>query len=303
MFRQQRFTNDWENPKVVQRNKLPGRAPRLSFNSLADLDRGHEGNKLSLNGPWQFTWVRDLRNYREEEAARVSAGEDIEVPGVWQLQGYGIPYYLAFDYPPAIGKRKNRIPHIDARQNEVGIYTKEFTLPPAWQGKNIYLFFGGVKAALSLYVNGQKAGYSQGSMTPAEFDITQYVQEGTTKVVALVYRYSDGTYLEGQDMWYFSGIYRDVYLHCQPPSKIFDFFAYAGNGRFKNRATSSYFTTYITMFEGINFASIFSRRIHVFRIKGSDFSFCVFDDTPNFLYLFFYASVIHKFILKFLVVR
>ena len=218
--------NDWENPEVVQRNKLRGRAPRVSFNSLADLDRGHEGNKVSLNGAWQFTWIKDLRNYREEEAIHSAAAEEIEVPGVWQLQGYGIPYYLAFDYPPAIGKRKSRIPHIDARQNEVGIYSKEFTLPPAWQGKSIYLFFGGAKAALSLYVNGQKVGYSQGSMTPAEFDITRYVQEGTNKVVAAVYRYSDGTYLEGQDMWYFSGIYRDVYLHCQPQSKIFDFFAY-----------------------------------------------------------------------------
>ncbi len=221
------FGYDWENPFIFQINKLPGRTLLPSYGSLEELDQKGETSLLSLNGCWKFTWLKDLSNFNEEEAVKKAVnnvGEDIIVPGVWQLQGYGKPYYLAFDYPPAINKSKRRIPSIDIRQNEAGIYRRDFVLPEQWSGKRIYLYFGAVKAALSLYVNGYKVGYSQGSMTPAEFEISDYLQKGLNKLVAVVYRYSDGTYLEDQDMWFFSGIYRDVFLHSQPQNCIYDLY-------------------------------------------------------------------------------
>lgn len=230
VMQKKKYQFDWQDPTVFQINKLPGRSPLYSYNSLQELDGEGQTNRVSLNGTWQFTWVRDLSDFCEEEAvttAEKGEGEEITVPGVWQLQGYGIPYYLAFDYPPALDKRKRRIPSIDIRQNEAGIYSRQFLLPPGWKGKRIYLYFGAVKAALSLYVNGSRVGYSQGSMTPAEFEIGSYLLEGQNSIVAVVYRYADGTYLEDQDMWFFSGIYRDVYLHCQPRNCIYDIYAYS----------------------------------------------------------------------------
>ena len=222
-----KYSHDWENPLVFQINKLPGRTLLTSYDSLEELDRRGETSRLSLNGSWQFKWQKDLRNFNEEEAVKLAennAGKAIIVPGVWQLQGYGKPYYLAFDYPPAISKSKRRIPSIDSRQNEAGIYSHDFVLPKQWSGRRIYLYFGAVKAALSLYINGHKVGYSQGSMTPAEFEIGDYLQEGPNRLAAVVYRYSDGTYLEDQDMWFFSGIYRDVFLHSQPQNSIYDLY-------------------------------------------------------------------------------
>lgn len=221
---------DWLDPTVFKTNKLRGRSPLNSYNSLQELDNKRQTNRVSLNGTWQFKWVRDLTHFSEEEAlstAGLEKGKEITVPGVWQLQGFGIPYYLAFDYPPALDKRRNRIPSIDIRQNEVGIYSRSFELPSSWHEKRVYLYFGAVKAALSLYINGVRVGYSQGSMTPAEFEITSFVKEGANQIVAIVYRYSDGTYLEDQDMWFFSGIYRDVYLHCQPRNCIYDLYAFS----------------------------------------------------------------------------
>jgi len=229
MFRKRTYKYDWENPEVIQINKLMARTPSISYNSLEEMDKGVYVNKYLLNGSWKFKWINNLTSFSEEKAVNtedVLMWDDIEVPSLWQLKGYGKPYYLAFDYPPAIKKKKSLIPTIDHEKNEAGIYYKEFILPSHWMGKNIYLFFGAVKSAFHLYINGEKVGYSQGSMTPAEFNITNYVKSGVNKIVAAVYRFSDGTYLEDQDMWFFSGIYRDVYLHCQPNTSIFDFFAY-----------------------------------------------------------------------------
>ncbi|SET09148.1 glycoside hydrolase family 2 TIM barrel-domain containing protein [Anaerobranca gottschalkii] len=218
---------DWENPKVFGKNKLPARTPSISYNSLEDADTFNERNKLLLNGKWKFKWKKDLRNFNESTYLldkNKETWDDLDVPSVWQLKGYGIPYYLAFDYPPGISKAKWKIPSIDPKNNEVGVYYKTFELPQVWEDKRVYIFFGGVKSAFHLYINNQRVGYSQGSMTPAEFDITEYLKKGENDITVIVYRYSDGTYLEDQDMWFFSGIFRDVYLHCQNRRSIFDFY-------------------------------------------------------------------------------
>lgn len=212
-----RYKYDWEDPDIIGINKLRGRSISTCLNS-----------KVSLNGHWKFRWQKDLTNFNEQDAIKgdTKSWDDIEIPSVWQLKGYGVPYYLAFDYPPGISKKKAAIPSIDHRENEVGIYSKEFEIPLDWKEKKIYIFFGAVKSAFHLFINGKKIGYSQGSMTPSEFEISNYLIDGINQVDVIVYRYSDGTYLEDQDMWFFSGIYREVYLHCQSKISIFDFFAY-----------------------------------------------------------------------------
>lgn len=156
-----------------------------------------------------------------------SGWNEIEVPGVWQLQGYGKPIYLSSSYPDAIETAKDKIPAINHAKNEVGIYRRTFTVPAEWKGKQIFIHFGAVKSAFFLYINGKRVGYSQGSMTPAEFRITDAIHAGENSITAEVYRYSDGTYLEDQDMWFLSGIYRDVYLYAENDIYLRDFYARA----------------------------------------------------------------------------
>ena len=220
---------DWENPRVIGRNKEPGHCLALPYDDAGDaLAKGSCENRFSLNGTWKFRWNMDVNKrtadfYREDYD--VSGWDEIEVPSVWQLAGYGKPYYLAFAYPPAINTYRRELPRIDHQMNEVGCYRRTFTLPVHFYGREVFIHFGAVKSAFYLYINGDRVGYSQGSMTPAEFDITGYLRPGENTAAVEVYRFSDGTYLEDQDMWFFSGIYRDVYLYAEPKAYIWDFFA------------------------------------------------------------------------------
>lgn len=227
MFAEERY--DWENPRIIGRSKEEGHCLALPYTGIADaIGRGPCENRLSLNGPWKFHWNMDVGKRPVEffkEEYDVSGWEEIEVPSVWQLKGYGIPYYIAFDYPPAINKNRFLIPRIDHDLNEVGCYRRTFDLPVHFMDREVFIHFGAVKAAFYLYVNGHRVGYSQGSMTPAEFNITAYLRPGENTVAAEVYRYSDGTYLEDQDMWFFSGIYRDVYLYAEPRTYVRDIYA------------------------------------------------------------------------------
>jgi len=165
-----------------------------------------------------------MRNDYRSAGFDDSGWDDIEVPSVWQLKGYGKPIYLCAFYPKALSVKKSEIPSIDQKQNEVGVYRRRFTVPPEWAGKEIFVRFGAVKAGFFLYINGKRAGYSQGSMTPAEFRITEYLVEGENQITAEVFRYTDGTYLEDQDMWFLSGIYREVFLFAEDPVHIEDFY-------------------------------------------------------------------------------
>jgi beta-galactosidase len=177
----------------------------------------------SLNGTWKFHWVRkpDDRPVRfYEDDYDVSDWDDTPVPSNWELQGYGVPIYTDVAYPfPA------NPPYIPHDYNPVGSYRRTFTIPRAWSGRQIFLHFGGVKSAMYVWVNGRKVGYSQGSKTPAEFNITSYVRDGENSLALEVYRWSDGAYLEGQDYWKISGIERDVFLYSTSLVHIRDFFA------------------------------------------------------------------------------
>jgi beta-galactosidase len=220
---------DFEDPKAIKINKEDGHVIALPFDDCESaLRREQSPYKKSLNGKWKFKWEQGINNLPVEfysESYSVEEWDEIEVPSVWQLKGYGKPYYLAFAYPPAIGTKKGQIPKVDQGLNEVGCYRTKFTLPQEWDGREIFIHFGAVKSAFYLYVNGERIGYSQGSMTPAEFNITKHVRSGENTVSAEVYRFSDGTYLEDQDMWFFSGIYREVYIYAEPKVYIRDFFA------------------------------------------------------------------------------
>jgi len=234
---------DWQNPKVIGINKKPAHEESpsfIDFDELSDyiqdeafgihtLNEFQWPNRMSLNGVWKFKLSgnpkeRPVEFYKNE--FKVDTWDNITVPGNWQLQGYhesDKPYYLAFDYPPAISK--SNIPLIHENLNSVGSYKRNIVLTKEQlDNKNVYIHFGAVKSAFYLWINGEKVGYSQGSMTPAEFDITNYVQVGDNTIATEVYRYSDGSYLEDQDMWFLSGMYRDVYLYFEPEIFIEDYY-------------------------------------------------------------------------------
>ena len=220
----------WENPAIIQQNKLDAHNPALPFDEEDDCSFDESPYKLSLNGTWKFHWHVNadvaVDNFYKDDL-NDSGWDDIEVPSLWQLKGYGKPIYLCSFMPEGVSTKKSQIPKVFHDLNEVGIYRRMFSLPDSWHGRRITLHFGAVKSALYVYINGTYVGYSQGSMTPAEFDITHYLREGINQITARVLRYSDGTYLENQDMWNLSGISRGVYLIAEPVVRIEDIYARA----------------------------------------------------------------------------
>ena len=235
------------DPKKIGVYKQPGHELWLPYDSAERAaERGATPYSLSLDGDWDFKWVMGTRGRPEgfEAPEYDSSGWDkLAVPSVWQLRGYGKPYYLAFSYPPAVCDKKGRVPEIDPALNESGFYRRTFTLPQSFESRQIFLRFGAAKSALYVYVNGHFAGFSKGSMTPAEFDVTRFVRPGSNVVAAQVVRFSDGTYLEDQDMWFFSGIYRSVVLYAEPKTFIRDIYIHTTpdenyeNWRFEAEAT------------------------------------------------------------------
>ena len=218
----------WENPKIFEQNKEQSHAVMMPFDSVDAALSGKESNyQLSLNGTWQFYWQMGVENLPKDfwkDSFDYSSWAQMPVPSVWQLNGYGKPIYLCNSYPDVLSTKEKEIPKINHEQNEVGIYRRTFEIPADWEGREIYIYFTAVKSAFKLYVNGEEVGYSQGSMNGAEFNLTKYVKVGQNSIVAEVYRYSDGSYLEDQDMWFLSGIYRDVYLYAEPKLMLRDFY-------------------------------------------------------------------------------
>ncbi len=220
---------DWENPAVFSQNTEPSPCTLIPYPNIDSALQGKVAASpfyLSLNGQWKFHWVhkpadRPVNFYRDDYD--ISDWEEIPVPGNWQMHGYGIPIYVNSAYP-----FKKNPPFIPHEYNPVGSYKKTFTLPDEWKKREVFLHFGAVKSAFYLWINGIKVGYSQGSKTPAEFRITDYLRKGENTVSAEVYRWCDGSYLEDQDFWRLSGIERDVYLFATPAGHGRDFFISAG---------------------------------------------------------------------------
>lgn len=218
----------WEDPSIFKVNKEDGHAIMMPFDSEKEALLNNDSKyKQSLNGKWKFYWQRGLNNQPNNfqlNSFDDSHWDEINVPSVWQTEGYSVPYYYASTFPKAFSRMKSKIPSIDHNMQEIGFYRKSFTLDENFDGREVFLHFGAAKSALEVYVNGEFVGYSQGSMAPHEFDVTKVLKKGENLITAKLYRFSDGSYLEDQDMWWLCGIYREVYLFAEPKLCLRDFY-------------------------------------------------------------------------------
>jgi beta-galactosidase len=215
-----------ENPSLVEENQLSAHVPFVPFESVDQALAGEWDNSpfyRSLNGYWKFHWTKTPLGAPDDfylEEFDASDWDEIEVPGTWQMQGYG--YYIYRNIPMEFAPYDP--PRVPVDFNPTGFYIREFNVPDDWNGRKMILHFDGVKAAYWVWVNGEYVGFDKGSMTPAEFDISDFVNSGSNKIAVQVVRWSDGSYLEDQDMWRFAGIYRKVYLYALPGVYIQDMF-------------------------------------------------------------------------------
>ena len=211
-----------QTPELVSINRMPMRNSAFAFENkemAKQLDREKSANFFSLNGSWKFNWVKNP-NDRPQNFYEINYDDNkwdnFRIPASWEVNGYGLPIYVNQPYDFAghnLRYGKMNPPYdIPADNNPVGSYRKKITLPAGWKSKSIFLHVGNVKSAFFIWVNGQKVGYSEDSKLGAEFDLTKYVKPGENLVALQVYRWSDGSYLECQDMWRISGIERDVFL-------------------------------------------------------------------------------------------
>lgn len=213
---------DWQNPALTHRNRLPARSCFFHYPDVASaqtFDRGASPWFQLLNGNWKFHYAptpEDAPAGYFEPSFDVSAWDDIAVPGNWQMQGYGRPHYTNVQFPFPVDP-----PNVPT-ENPTGSYRKEFHVREEWAGLRMVLRFEGVDSAFHVWVNGKAVGFSKGSRLPSEFDLTGLVKPGLNILAVRVYQWSDGTYCEDQDMWWLSGIFRDVYLLALPPLHVAD---------------------------------------------------------------------------------
>ena len=217
---------DWENPAVFGINKLPYHA------TLQLPSKWKECKEIvSLDGEWLFHWAKDPDARPvgfEKEDYDVSGWDKITVPGNWQMQGFGTPIYTNMTYPfrrnqPIVTGEPPKDWFAYENRNPVGSYVTFIDVTSEMLSQHLILHFGGVHSAFYVWLNGQRVGYSQNSMSPAEFDVTKYMREGRNKLAVEVYRWCDGSYLEDQDMWRLSGIFREVQLWVRPLVHIADY--------------------------------------------------------------------------------
>ena len=209
----------WADPTNIGEHVLPPHAAFLG------------GDALCLNGTWAFRCGLALpAGDPPFWAADGGAGEGwtaIQVPGCWEPQGFGKPYYFACGFPAFVGTEEGHIPQVDESQVYVGQYRRSFATPEIPAGSRAVLCFGGVKSAFRCWVNGAYAGFGKGSMLPVEFDVTDLLHPGQNTLAVEVRAFSDAVYLEDQDMWHMAGIYRDVTLRMEPPCALLDVYAKA----------------------------------------------------------------------------
>lgn len=211
--------HDWEDQSILQRNREPARA---AFS--------HE-QSLSLDGEWKFNWTKTPDEQPENfflPDFNDSSWGLFPVPGDWEMNGFGTPIYCSSGYtfkiqPPYVMEEPKQKYTSFIERNPTGCYRRTFSLPDNWHDSEVFIRFGAVSSAFYVWVNGQQVGYSQGSMEPAEFRLTPYLQKGENLIALKVLKYSDGSYLEDQDMWRLAGIHRSIELYATPPIRIRDF--------------------------------------------------------------------------------
>lgn len=214
----------WQNPQVSGIYREPACAHFIPFSSEAKAlssDLQSNERRLSLDGTWKFLYSKNVEACPENFFAmnhNVRKWKNIQVPGSWELQGFDAPIYTDVKYPfPA------NPPFVPSDYNPVGIYAREFTVPASFREMDVFLDFEGVESAYYCWVNGRLAGYGEDSRLPSRFNVTSLLRPGKNRVVVQVFRYSDGSYLEGQDYWKYSGIERGVYLVARPRCRVKDF--------------------------------------------------------------------------------
>lgn len=204
--------NEWQDAEINAINRAPMHADFFAYENIEAAQlavKEKSKNYMSLNGLWKFFWVRDADsrptnfwqvNYNDK------GWDDLQVPAVWELNGYGDPVYLNYGYAWR-NQYKNNPPFVPIKENHVGSYRREIMVPSAWKGKDIIAHFGSVTSNMYLWVNGKFVGYSEDSKLEAEFNLTPYLKTGERNLIAFqVFRWCDGTYLEDQDFIRYSGI-------------------------------------------------------------------------------------------------
>lgn len=216
---------EWENQHLLQFRREAARSSFIPFYEIEN-DR-----MLSLDGMWKFNWVpipekRPIDFYKTD--FNDSDWIDFPVPANWEVNGFGTPIYISAGYPfkihpPLVTAEPKRTYTTFNERNPVGSYRRSFVLPKRWDHNEVFIHFEGVQSAFYVWINGQEAGFSKGSMEPSEFRITPYLKKGENQIAIEVYKYSDGSYLEDQDMWRFGGIPRSVYLYATENIRIQDY--------------------------------------------------------------------------------
>lgn len=220
---------EWQDPEVNAVNRAPMKSEAFAFQKgeigISATQREGSANYLSLNGKWKFNWVNDAtdrptdfwrKDYNDKNWAT------IQVPGNWELNGYGDPIYVNTHYPWQ-NFYQNNPPFVPTQENHVGTYRREIKVPANWKGKDIFAHFGSVTSNMYLWVNGKYVGYSEDSKLEAEFDLTPYIIPGKENLIVFqVFRWCDGSYLEDQDFWRLSGVGRDCYLFARSKTRVDD---------------------------------------------------------------------------------
>ncbi|WP_302949337.1 glycoside hydrolase family 2 TIM barrel-domain containing protein [uncultured Selenomonas sp.] len=210
------------DPRYFAENRLPAHSDHRFYRDETELARGISSFERTLGGVWQFAYARNIDAIPQDFTAAdydCHDWETIHVPAHIQMEGHGVPHYTNTTYP--WDGHESIVPgEIPTRENPVGCYVKYFAVPEGWD--NVFISFAGVDAALALYLNGHFVGYSEDSCTPSDFDLTPYLVSGENKLAAMVFRYASASWLEDQDFWRFSGIYRDVTLYTKPKHHIED---------------------------------------------------------------------------------
>lgn len=221
-------SDEWRNPQMNAVNRAPMHTDYFAYENeevAARAVKEQSQNYMSLNGLWKFNWVKDA-DMRPTDFWKVGFNDkgwdELQVPAIWELNGYGDPLYLNIGYAWN-NQFKSNPPEVPVQNNHVGSYRREITVPAAWNGKEIFAHFGSVTSNMYLWVNGRYVGYSEDSKLEAEFNLTPYLKPGQKNLVAFqMFRWCDGSYLEDQDFFRFSGVGRDCYLYARSKKRIQD---------------------------------------------------------------------------------
>ena len=219
--------DEWKNPEINAVNRAPMHTNYFAYSSseeAAKADKENSSNFMTLNGIWKFNWVKNA-DARPTDFYRTDYNDkgwgQMKVPGVWEMNGYGDPIYVNVGYAWR-SQYKNNPPYVPIENNHVGSYRKEIIIPAEWSEKEIFAHFGSVTSNMYLWVNGKYVGYSEDSKLEAEFNQTKYLKPGKNLIAFQVFRWCDGTYLEDQDFFRYSGVGRNCYLYSRNKKYIQD---------------------------------------------------------------------------------